>query len=238
MPNKGFLSVVVIVISVIMSATMVFAADNIDPALAKDTFAIGMNPERNYLVLVNDDNAYSFDGDYDQALQPDLVYIADYQGEATPIEKGANTAFSMLKQYLFERGIFIEILSAYRTKEDQQFVCEEYGNLEGWSDTNKVPKPGYSEHHTGLLLDVVIWWPMLGEWATETSERQENAPSFFEPIHSVLPDYGFIDRYPPGKEEITGYPSEPYEIRFVGSSKIAHDIMDNGLCLEEYLATK
>ena len=38
-----------------------------------------------------------------------------------------------------------------------------------------------------------------------------------------------------GKEEWTGTQSEPFEIRFVGSPEVAHAIMDNGLCLEEYL---
>ena len=51
-----------------------------------------------------------------------------------------------------------------------------------------------------------------------------------------LADFGFIDRYPGGKEQITGFPSEPYEIRFVGSAEVAHAIMDNGLCLEEYIS--
>ena len=96
---------------------------------------------------------------------------------------------------------------------------------------------GFSEHHTGLLLNIVIW----GEdeegnmtWITETAERQKTHPEF-KVVHDSLADYGFIDRYPAGKENITGVPCEPYEIRFVGSSAIAHKIMDNRLCLEEYL---
>lgn len=202
----------------------------------EDPFAIGLAPNREYLIIVNDDNEYEFDGLYDQNLQPDLIYVTDFQGEATGIEKGTNTAFSMLKNKLFDEGIYIELYSGYRTKEAQEWVYDYYSDLEGWSDSNKVAEPGFSEHHTGLLLNIVVWWPAIEAWATETPERAAEDPEFFGHIHDTLADFGFIDRYPEGKEDITGYPSEPYEIRFVGSSKVAHEIMDNDLCLEEYLA--
>ena len=99
--------------------------------------------------------------------------------------------------------------------------------------------PGFSEHHTGLLVNYVIWWPdekddyKLG-WYTPTAERWKWNPEFLS-IRDTLADYGFIERYPEDKEDITGVNFEPYEIRFVGSSEIAHEIMDNDLCLEEYL---
>ena len=201
-----------------------------------DAFAVAMNPERDYLIVVNDDHEYIFSSDYDMALKQDIIYLSDCYGELTPIEKGAGAALSLLKQHLSDQGIEIQLFSAYRTREDQQWVYDYYGNLEDWSETNKVAKPGFSEHHTGLLVNIVAMWPWVDDWATETPEHHEIDPDFFDMIHASLADYGFIDRYPEGKEDITGYPSEPYEIRFVGSSKIAHEIMDNGLCLEEYLA--
>lgn len=201
----------------------------------QDNFILGLNPERDYLILVNDEHEYEFDGAYDQLLKQDIIYVTDFQGEATGIEKGANFAFSLLKHQLFEEGIYIELYSGYRTKEAQEWVYDYYGSLEGWAETNHVAKPGFSEHHTGLLLNIVIWWPKIEEWTTETPERTAEDPEFFGKIHQRLADFGFIDRYPEGKESVTGYPPEPYEIRFVGSSKIAHEIMDNGLTLEEYL---
>lgn len=208
-----------------------------DGDLAEDAFSISLDPELDYLIIVNDDNEYIFGGSYDMALYNDLIYVSDIYGEPTPIEKGTYLAFSMLQQKLHDKGTEIGLFSAYRTKSDQQAVFDYYANLEGWAETNKVSEPGFSEHHTGLLLNIVIW----GEdeegnmtWMTETAERQAKHPEF-KIVHDTLADYGFIDRYPKGKESITKTPSEPYEIRFVGSSKIAHDIMDNNLCLEEYL---
>ena len=227
-------AILCIMLLFIAGALTVYASEPEDPE-PEDAFAVGLNPERDYLVCINDQNEYVFGGDYDKALKPDIIYVSDCYGEPTAIEKGANTAFSMLKQYLADEGIEIQLFSAYRTKEDQQWVYDYYGSLEGWSDTNYVAEPGFSEHHTGLLLNIVAWWPELDTWATETPERTAEDPEFFGRIHAALADFGFIYRYPAGKEDATGYPAEPYEIRFVGSSKVAHDIMDNDLCLEEYL---
>lgn len=218
--------------------TTVAAQDAADHQV--DTFAIGMNPARDYLIIVNDDNEYQFSSTYSKELMDDIIYMSDIYGDPTPLEKGANLAFSLLRQKLFEEGVMIELYSGYRDKRMQQEIYDYYGSLEGWAETNKVAKPGFSEHHTGLLLSIVIW----GEaedgtmtWMTETAERQATHPEF-KIVHETLADFGFIDRYPAGKEEITGVPCEPYEIRFVGSSIVAHEIMDNNLCLEEYVYNK
>lgn len=206
--------------------------------LPNDPFTVAMNPKRDYLIIVDDEHPYEFDGAYDRLLQEDIVYVADVvTGDPTPIEKGALYAFTELQYALRQKGIQIGLYSAYRTKEDQEWVYENYSNLEGWSETNTVKEAGYSEHHTGLLLDIVVWLPDdHGKWGW-TTETAEKSKDFAESklLHDSLADYGFIDRYPAGKEEITGVSAEPYEIRFVGSSKIAHEIMDNNLCLEEYL---
>ncbi|MBR3319809.1 D-alanyl-D-alanine carboxypeptidase family protein [Candidatus Saccharibacteria bacterium] len=161
-----------------------------------------------------------------------------YDGDPIYVEKAAYFAFTLLQHDLSKQGMVIGLYDAFRTYQTQQAVVDYYGNLEGWSETNKMFQPGYSEHHTGLLLNVMIWYSEDGEnyeWYTESAERQKTIP-FFALLHERLADYGFIDRYPAGKEEWTGAPNEPYEIRFVGSSEVAHAIMDNGLCLEEYLS--
>ena len=206
--------------------------------LPDDSFAIAMNPKRNYLIVVDEAHPYEFGGDYDRLLQEDLAIVADVvAGEPTLIEEGALYAFTELQYDLREKGIWIGLYSAYRTKEDQEWVYENYGTLEGWCEDNTVRKPGFSEHHTGLLLDIVVWLPDdNGKWCW-TTETAEKSKEFAESklLHETLADHGFIDRYPAGKGEITGVTYEPYEIRFVGSSKIAHEIMDNHLCLEEYL---
>ena len=57
----------------------------------------------------------------------------------------------------------------------------------------------------------------------------------FEVIHKNLADFGFILRYPQGKEEVTGYGYEPWHLRYVGSVEISKYIYENNLTLEEYL---
>ncbi len=206
---------------------------------SNDAFFIAMNPKRDYLTLVNNDHEYEFGGTYDRELQKDLIYLSDVYGEPTGIEKATGLAFTMLQADLRKKGIDIGFYSGYRTKEDQKWVLDHYGANEDWVAQNTIAEPGFSEHHTGLLVNILIWGEENGEetWITETAERQAAHPEFAI-VHQTLADYGFIDRYPAEKEEITGVKNEPYEIRFVGNSKIAHEIMDNGLCLEEYLENK
>ena len=88
-----------------------------------------------------------------------------------------------------------------------------------------------SEHHTGLALDLVLLVEEdenLAEGDLPLKER------LYREIHKHLSDYGFILRYPVGKESITGYNYEPWHIRYVGR-KVANYIYHNGLTLEEYV---
>ena len=88
--------------------------------------------------------------------------------------------------------------------------------------------PGTSEHETGLAFDIVaLSYQNLDRGYADTPEAKwlaENAV-----------DYGFILRYPEGKEEVTGIIWEPWHYRYVGVS-IARDVTGAGITLEEYLA--
>ncbi|MBR3144119.1 D-alanyl-D-alanine carboxypeptidase family protein [Candidatus Saccharibacteria bacterium] len=203
----------------------------------EDFFVSAMDNRRNYLAVYNENHPYRFGSHYNQDLEEDLIYVADdYTGDLTRVEKAAFYAFSKMKYDLEKQGVKIGLFSAHLNKEEQQAVYDYYSNLEDWKETNKAMKPGFSENHTGLMLNILIWYSEDGEnyaWYTETAERQAKIP-YFKQVHGILADYGFIDRYPAGKEDITGMPNEPYLIRFVGSTRVAHEIMDNHLCLEEY----
>ena len=76
--------------------------------------------------------------------------------------------------------------------------------------------PGYSEHQLGLAVDI-RYEHGLYEWLAK---------------HSW--EYGFILRFPEGKEEITGIDYEPWHFRYVGK-EMAKAVFESGLCLEEYL---
>ena len=91
-----------------------------------------------------------------------------------------------------------------------------------------VAMPGTSEHHTGLAIDIVI--NKDGEWIEE-NKYLLNEQDIFSKIHRDLKYFGFIVRYPKGKQDITGYPYEPWHLRYIG--KDAEKI--GNLTLEEYL---
>jgi D-alanyl-D-alanine carboxypeptidase len=57
----------------------------------------------------------------------------------------------------------------------------------------------------------------------------------FAKVHKKLAKYGFILRFPEGKDEITGYAYEPWHFRYVGSPKIAEEITEKGITFEEYI---
>ena len=195
-------------------------------------------PGRDYLIVVNKDNPYDFDGDYNKDLQKDLVFTVNaVDGDVMAVEKATFLAFTMLQRDLRENdGINLQLYDGYRTAADQEYLQEMFESGEPnitW--TNEI---GLSEHHTGLLLDVVMWFSEDGEnyeWYSASPERWEKIDEF-KTVFGKLADYGFIVRYPEDKADITGIEGKSFEIRFVGSKEIAHKIIDNGICLEEYLA--
>ena len=92
-----------------------------------------------------------------------------------------------------------------------------------------VKRPGFSEHNTGLAVD------LYGSGDTSLSPSFANTAAY-RWLMEHCADYGFILRFPKGKESVTGVIYEAWHFRYVGDPVIAHAIMDNGLCLEEYLA--
>lgn len=99
------------------------------------------------------------------------------------------------------------------------------------SDADKasriVSRPGQSDHQTGLAVDITNVYS-----APYTNEDIDADTLAWLIDHCA--EYGFIQRYPSGKENITGY-REPYHFRYVGADAAAY-IMEHDLCLEEFLA--
>ena len=60
----------------------------------------------------------------------------------------------------------------------------------------------------------------------------------FAKVHEKLAEYGFILRYPEGKDDITGYSYEPWHLRYINDVNIAKEIMNNNLTFEEYLSKR
>jgi len=132
-------------------------------------------------------------------------------------------AFNNMKKEASKDGISLKIVSGYRSYETQAAIFKKNVNLYGEEKANTFSaRPGQSEHQTGLAFDI-----NTTKWAfADTAEAKWLA----ENCHR----FGFIIRYPEGKEDITGYVYEPWHIRYI-NVKVATEIKNLGVCLEEYL---
>lgn len=190
---------------------------------------------KDYLVLVNNDN--KLPDDWEATV--DLIEAPNPMGEQgsgpIPVERKAYDAFVALQKDLKDNdGVDIELDSAYRSVEKQQQVWDEFLDEKGEEYTKShVATPGYSEHHTGLAIDVYL--VIDGEDVFENDEMMEH-PEIWEKVHAKLADYGFILRYLDGKKDVTGYDYEPWHLRYVGSPEVAKEITDSGLTFEEWVA--
>lgn len=145
--------------------------------------------------------------------------------------------FMSMLQAAKKDGITLEVCSPYRTLERQELLfdrkIERYmrrgmSYIEAYKLSARVVNvPGTSEHQIGLALDIYTdSYKSLDEGFGETAAGiwlQENCG-----------EYGFILRYPKGKEYITGIEYEPWHFRYVGRAA-AQEIMSQGLTLEEYV---
>lgn len=181
-----------------------------------------------YLVLVNKEQPIS--EDYVDTIK--LVKIKKADGNYYEVEKTTKAAFQELRDALKEKDVIIGVDSAYRSVERQQEIMDEFIEEYGEEYAKAtVAQPGTSEHHTGLAIDIVP--KVNGEWVFENEDMLKEK-EIFKVIHETLPDYGFILRYPEGKEDITGYDYEPWHLRYVGK-EAAKEIYDKQITLDEYL---
>ena len=180
-----------------------------------------------YSILINKENKIK--ENYFKRLN--LIKTKDIEDEDVEVEEKAYESFLKLKDFLNEKNVEIGIASSYRSIQEQQDIWDEFLIKYGEEYTNNyVAIPGCSEHHTGLAIDICI--KVNGKFIDDNDILMEQR-SYYEDIHKYLKDFGFILRYPEGKEKITGYSYEPWHIRYVGKF-IANIISDNNLTLEEY----
>ena len=153
-------------------------------------------------------------------LPDDIVPISNwyaYEGHST--KKEVYDHYVSMWNDANEQGLVLLVNSSYRTFEEQQ---EQYD----MSNDDYASRPGFSEHQTGLALDIVSDGVQGNEFENtdEFKWLQENAHK-----------YGFILRYPKDKEYITGYNYESWHYRYVGKD-LAAKVKESGLTYDEYYA--
>ena len=183
-----------------------------------------------YTVLVNKNNRIS--NNYLNKI--DLVMTKNVLEEDIYIEQETYNNYLKLKEFISnELNIDIGIDTAYRDNNHQERIYNHYLETKGKDYCDKyVALVGYSEHHTGLAVDVCL---IKDGKVIDDNDEMIAEKEIFAKVHSHLADYGFILRYMEGKESITGYSYEPWHFRYIDDSDVAKEIMDKGLTLEEYL---
>lgn len=144
--------------------------------------------------------------------------------------KQARSAFTRWQKAAKKAGYALSAFSTYRSFSYQSTLYNRYVAKDGKKAADRYSaRPGYSEHQTGLAFDIgnpyqtkyygeqKFGTTATGKWAAKTAHK-----------------YGFIMRYPKGKEHITGYMYEPWHFRYVGKTR-ATKMYKKKLTLEQYL---
>ena len=224
--------VAAIVLSGIVAINQAYAATpDKEASVLRPTKAVASAAHKksrtDYLLLVN--KTHKLPDDYEAKL--DLVTVKNCFGKEFQVERETYAHFTELQADLLKEGIQIELESTYRSVARQKELTEELRLSEGEDYVkNYVAVPGYSEHHTGLALDVTIV-----KNGKTTDDYYGTTETPYQIMHRYLANHGFILRYPPGKTTITGYTYESWHCRYVGKDA-AQKIFRQNLTLEEYLS--
>ena len=183
------------------------------------------------LVLVSNMHAWSF---------PDVPLIQIYGNKPAcyslraadlQLQPEALTALNaMLSDYSETTGDrSINVVAAWRDRETQASLYSRAKEAHGEAYANAyIARPGGSEHHTGLAVDLAVWHADRGTSADFTPDGDRLW------IYENCARYGYILRYPAGMEDITGIAAESWHFRYVGVPH-AEIMASNGWVLEEYL---
>ena len=192
---------------------------------------IGLDNE--FYTEYNDVNEFSFDmlvnkyNKLDDNFVPEDLVLVDKKYSVNNSNYGNSTMlnqfYKMADDLNKELDLKVYIRSGYRTYESQQEVYDEYLDLYGKNYVKKyVAYPGFSEHQTGLAVDLKASSSNTFKDTKEAKWLKENAYK-----------YGFIERYTKKLEDVTGYQNESWHYRYVGV-EIATYIKENNISFDEY----
>ena len=150
-------------------------------------------------------------------VKPDVPPTREALSENIYMRPEAAQALEALFDAALEDGVKLYATSGFRSYSTQKAIFErKLENMSEKAANASVAKPGYSEHQTGLAMDV------------------EGHSSLGSGLVQNCHEYGYIIRYPKGKTDITGYIYEPWHIRYVGKEAAA-EIAALDVTFEEYI---
>ena len=196
---------------------------NTDNDLPRYTAAADAELADGNLILVNKYSRLA--SDY---VPDDLVTVEPAYSNGGKLKSEVNDAFCDLVEALWaETGLHLVNISPYRSYSLQSSLYARYSARDGAAAADRYSAhAGYSEHQTGLALDVSVPGGTLNGFRKSKQ---------FEWMRDNAHRFGFILRYGEGMEYITGYKFEPWHYRYVGTEAAAF-IYENGLTFEEYYA--
>lgn len=170
-------------------------------------------------LIITDDNSLNYHNFIDPFHKPSIREEVYFH-------------FKELQKNALKDGLFILIDSGYRSYDYQQMIWDFNVKEKGLEHTKKyVALPGTSEHQTGLAMDIGAY--INKKYSTDIDENTDEYKWMIENAHK----YGFILRYPEGKEDITGINFEPWHFRYVGYF-LANTLHEKGITLEEHHKSK
>ncbi|WP_018962290.1 M15 family metallopeptidase [Sporolactobacillus vineae] len=159
----------------------------------------------------------------------DVRFIDGGKSEKDKMQRVAASALKRMFDAAKKDHVPLAGVSAYRSFKMQTRLFDYYSDIDGKKQALKYSAlPGTSEHETGLAIDVS---GISGAYAASTAFNTTPEARW---LARHARDFGFIVRYPEGKEQVTGYEYEAWHIRYVGV-KAARTIAGRGMTLEEYL---
>lgn len=169
-------------------------------------------------------------------VPPDLVYpnvpfIFSEKVDKRKMRREAAAALEKLFAAAKKDGVELAGVSGYRSESRQKTLYNNYVQRDGVkaADTYSA-RPGHSEHQTGLTIDVS---GITGKCAAESCFAGTKEAKWLD---KHAHEYGFIIRYPEGKDSITGYKYEPWHLRYVGT-RTANEIASRSTTLEQYFGS-
>lgn len=184
------------------------------------------------LILVNKNNPLATDYIPDTLSLVMVPFVKTEFSSKRLMDREAARALESLFSSAWQYKKKLYAASGYRSYQRQAVIFQEHVAKYGLKRANQMSaKAGESEHQTGLAMDITapsVDFALVEEIA-QTAEGKW--------LKEFAAQFGFIIRYPKGKEEVTGYQYEPWHLRYVGP-KVATELVAAKLTLEEYLTKK
>lgn len=189
------------------------------------------NP-KSQTVLVN--KSYKLPAGYvpSDLVFPNVPFTFTEKIDKRKMRKEAAGALEKLFLGAKKDGVYLAGVSGYRSESRQKTLYNNYVKRDGIkaADTYSA-RPGHSEHQTGLTIDVA---GSTGKCAAQSCFAGTKEAKW---LAKNVNKYGFVIRYPEGKDSITGYKYEPWHLRYVGT-QVASIVAKKGITLEEYFGDK